>query len=235
MMKAYVTNLGKYVEGHLDGEYLKLPASTEDVQNLLKRIGVDGKRYEEIFITDYEISIDGLYDHLGEYESIDELNYLAALLDDMDKGEIEKFEATVAYGEYAGSVKDLINLTQNLDCFEFYPGVTTEEDLGYYLIDELDALEVPEHLASYFDYEAYGRDAVLNGGTLTDAEYIESNGGRFTEYYSDRDDIPDEYRIFAYPKPEKVSIIETLKTYQKMIDEKAPTVPHKPAAAHEDR
>ena len=33
-------------------------------------------------------------------------------------------------GEYTGSVKDLINLPQNLDCFEFYPGVKDEKELG---------------------------------------------------------------------------------------------------------
>ena len=38
---------------------------------------------------------------------------------------IKKFEAAVALGEYAGSVKDLINLTQNLDCYDFYPDVKT--------------------------------------------------------------------------------------------------------------
>jgi hypothetical protein len=56
---------------------LKLPADKEDVQALLSRIGVDGVLYEEFFITDYETDVVGLYDYLGEYESIDELNYLA--------------------------------------------------------------------------------------------------------------------------------------------------------------
>jgi len=38
MFEVFITNLGRYVEGHLDGEYLKLPATTEQVQALLKRI-----------------------------------------------------------------------------------------------------------------------------------------------------------------------------------------------------
>ena len=41
MIKAYITNLGKYVEGELCGEYLTLPAEKSDVQALLARIGVD--------------------------------------------------------------------------------------------------------------------------------------------------------------------------------------------------
>ena len=215
MLEAYVTNLGRYNEGYLDGEFLKLPAEKADVQALLQRIHVDGARYEEIFITDYETDIPGLYDMLGEYESIDELNYLAALLDDMEPWEFEKFAAAVELGEYTSSVKDLINLSQNLDCYELYPGIEDEEDLGRYYIEEMCALEVPEHLANYIDYEAYGRDMCLDdGGIFADAGYIVQNGSHFIEHYNGKD-IPDEYRIFAYPEP--TSVRDSLKQYQQMI------------------
>ena len=52
----------------------------------------------------------------------------------------DKFTAAVMLGEHAGSVKDLINLAQNLDCYWIYPTVRSEADYGYYLIDELDEL-----------------------------------------------------------------------------------------------
>ena len=45
LFEAYITNLGKYNEGELVGETLKFPTTTEEVQALLKRIGVDGVRY----------------------------------------------------------------------------------------------------------------------------------------------------------------------------------------------
>ena len=89
LFEAYITNLGKYNEGRLVGETLKFPATTEEVQALLKRIGVDGVRYEEIFITSFDGDVLGLYDHLGEYESIDELNHLAHLISELDSDEIE--------------------------------------------------------------------------------------------------------------------------------------------------
>lgn len=65
--EAYITNLGKYNEGALVGEYLKFPTTTEEVQALLKRIGIDGVRYEEIFITDYDGDMPELYANFGEY------------------------------------------------------------------------------------------------------------------------------------------------------------------------
>lgn len=110
MISAYIGNLGKYNEGILAVEPLRFPASTEEVQAVLSKIGVDGIRYEEVFIADYETNVAGLRNHLGEGESIDELNYLASLLDGLDNGQKAKYEAALSLGEYTGSVKDLINL-----------------------------------------------------------------------------------------------------------------------------
>lgn len=149
LFEAYITNLGKYNEGRLVGETLKFPATTEEVQALLKRIGVDGVRYEEIFITSFDGDVLGLYDHLGEYESIDELNHLAHVLSDLDQSDIEKFEAVIDSGEYTGSVHDLINLAQNLDCYDFYPGIDSEDALGRVYIEEMEMLDVPDNVLPY--------------------------------------------------------------------------------------
>ena len=213
-----MTNLGKYNEGILSGEFLKLPATKDEVKGLLTRIGVDGIQYEEVFITDYETDIDGLTAHLGEYESLDELSYLASLLSKLDKWDLEKFAAALEYGDYTGSVKDLINLTQNLDCYDHLSDISCDDDLGRYYAEEVGSIEIPEHLAPYFDYEAYGRDIALEtGGAFTDKGYIASNGEPFTEYYSDRDDLPEEGRVFCSPdSPEKMPVARQLEVYGRM-------------------
>ena len=64
VFEAYITNLGKYAEGQFVGETLKFPATTEEVQSLLKNIGVDGVRYEEFFITAFDGDVMGLYDYV---------------------------------------------------------------------------------------------------------------------------------------------------------------------------
>ena len=53
MMNIYLTNLGKYNEGELIGEWVQLPISNEDLQKVFERIGIN-EEYEEYFITDYE-------------------------------------------------------------------------------------------------------------------------------------------------------------------------------------
>ena len=218
MLEAFITNLGKYNEGELCGEWLKLPAAKADVQALFSRIGVDGVIYEEMFITDYDTDIDGLYSCLGENESLNELNYLASMLSDMEDWELEKFEAALKYGDYTGSVKDLINLAQNLDCYDYIPGIEDEEDLGRHYIEEIGSLEVPEYLENYFNYDAYGRDiSIDNGGLFTKDGYIESNHDTFIEYYGGRDDMPDEHKITAFPDPpDKMPIKAQLEMFSKM-------------------
>ena len=79
-----MTNLGKYNEGVLAYERVTFPTDAETVQAALKNIGIDGILYEEIFIANYESDIAGLREHLGEYESIDELNHLACVLSELD-------------------------------------------------------------------------------------------------------------------------------------------------------
>ena len=57
-------NLGKYNEGQLVYERVAFPTDTETVQAALKKIGIDGIRYEEIFIADYDGGIPQLYEYL---------------------------------------------------------------------------------------------------------------------------------------------------------------------------
>ena len=231
--EAYITNLGKYNEGALVGEYLKFSTTTEEVQALLKRIGIDGVRYEEIFITDYDGDMPELYANFGEYESIDELNYLASLLSEMDENDLEKFEAVLDTGEHSGSVKELINLTQNLDCFEFYSGITSEEELGRMYIQEFDAIPIPEHLIDYIDYEAYGRDVRINeGGSFSGNGYVFDNNSSFIEHYSGREDIPDEYRVFSMPE---LTIRERMAAYKEVSDKAAQHSRPVPEAGRDDR
>lgn len=234
ILEAYITNLGKYAEGQLVGDTLKFPTTTEEVQALLKRIGVDGVRYEEIFITSFDSDVLGLHEHLGEYENIDELNYLAALLSDMDQSDLEKFEAVIDAGEYTGSVKDLINLTQNLDCFEFYSGIPSEEDLGRMYILDFEAMTVPEHLIDYIDYEAYGRDVrITDGGHFAPGGYVADNHSSFVELYTGRDDIPDEHRVFSMPR---LSIREQIAAFKEVIDRSSLEGERKlPKPSREDR
>ncbi len=45
----------------------------------------------------------GIHDVLGEYESLDELNYLASSIEAMDKNDFERFEAAIGVSDHSKS------------------------------------------------------------------------------------------------------------------------------------
>ena len=202
---AFITNLGKYNEGELVGEWVKFPTTAEELKKVFDRIGIGqkgdfGQPYEEWFITDYDCYVGALYDKLGEYENLDELNYLASKLEEMGQGEYAQFQAAMEVGDHSGSLQEIINLTDNLDCYDLYPSIQDYDDLGRYYIEELDAMQVPEHLRNYIDYEAYGRDVALEeSGDFTDLGYVRDTGSSFHEYYDgEPGSIPEEYRVMTF-------------------------------------
>ena len=241
--EAFVTNLGKYNEGQLVGEWVKFPTTEEEMQKVFERIGIGstddfGQPYEEWFITDYECPVHGVYDMLGEYESLDKLNYLASRIDEMDKWEQEKFVAIMEAGcDEVSDIDDLINLTYNLDCYDFIPGIHDESDLGYYYVHDAGIYSEKElgPLANYIDYERFGRDIAMDeSGKFTDEGYIRNTGDGWNHYFDGtREDIPDEYRITGSGnEPEHDSTITVLavepgkEPYAKEIDSGLESLQH---------
>ena len=201
-------NHGRLEAGQTDGAWLPMPATTEQLHDAMRNTGVTAENPQDLFVGGFANTEQCPFDvplSVIQSGSIDELNYLGKLLEMQRDEDKAKFAAAVTLGEYAGNLKDLINLAQNLDCYWIYPTVQSEEDYGYYLIDELDELELPEEAKRYFMYEEYGRDAAINdGGRFTEQGYIYNNKNTFSEWYNGREsDIPKEYRIMSYPQPER--------------------------------
>ena len=201
--EAFITNLGKYNEGALVGEWVKFPTTAEELQKVFERIGIGSKDdfghpYEEWFITDYNCPDEAIGKVLGEYESLSELNYLAGQIMELRESE-EFWQAVLDLGENTGSVQELINLTENLDCFDYLPGVRSDYDLGYYWIEESGCYDTSNlgALAKYIDYESFGRDVRYEeGGVFGDNGYVRSNGSNFVEIYDGNiENVPEEYRI----------------------------------------
>ena len=195
IFEVYLINKARHTEQNPVAEWVQLPTDAENMKAAFARIGVDGIDPSEYEVAAYESPVDGLTDRFRPGESLDELNYLAALLAQRSQEEREKFAAAMIHGDHAASIADAINLTHNLDCYWLYPTVHNSEDYGHYVVDELDELELPEAAKKYFDYKAFGRDAVReDGGTFTDYGYIYNNKNDFAVWYTNHD-IPKEHRI----------------------------------------
>lgn len=167
-IRIFLTNLGKYNEGELVGEWVDLPV--DDFDEVLERIGIN-EQYEEYFITDYETNIPNLT--IGEYDSIDELNDMASQIDGLDEGQILIMSARLYNGE---SFEDAL---AGCDDGSIYYDCYSDQDLGYEIIDQIGGTEQldKDTLEMYFDYDGYGRDTRLNGS------FIEIEPGTLVELY----------------------------------------------------
>ena len=210
-ISAFITNLGKYNEGYLIGEWVDFPVTADEMKAVYSRIGIDGVNYEEVFITDYDTNINGLIHSLGEYESLDELNYLGARLQEMDPDELEIFQAATNGGINESGLSGYINLTYNTDKYVLISDVEDEYDLGHHMISDAHDLTTLGEISQYIDFEAYGRDFMINNtGALTDKGFIYQIGYT-SEEYNYKYGIPDKYRIFQ-PKS-----VEALKDEQRIL------------------
>ena len=205
-ISAFVTNLGKYNEGELIGEWVKLPVTKDGFNRTLERIGIGsmdefGQPYEEIFISDYDCSLPAISELLTEYESISRLNYLAACLEALNPYELEKYTSILESGcDSFKSLDELINLSFNLDCYDYRADIEDEYDLGYdhvigcglYSTDGLKGL-IP-----YIDFESIGNDIMTDdNGAFAENGYVRRNEDSWVKRFSgDLRDVPEEYRVY---------------------------------------
>ena len=126
-----------------------LPISIEE---LAERFGYEGQEIEVTFD-----SIEGLPDLDCERLNLDLANELAEKLENVDEDIVLSFIES-----NSSDPKDLLNAEFD-DCW-FYPDITTDRELGEYLVDDMGIELSREQLERYLDYEKYGRDVRLEEG-----------------------------------------------------------------------
>ena len=137
-----------------------LPISIEE---LAERFGYEGQEIEVTFD-----SIEGLPDLDCERLNLDLANELAENLEDVDEDIVLSFIES-----NSSDPKDLLNAEFD-DCW-FYPDITTDRELGEYLVDDMGVELSKEQLELYLDYEKYGRDVRLSeGGSFVNKGYFVS-------------------------------------------------------------
>ena len=160
-MSVYIANLGKYNEGELVGAWFRLPVDPEDVA---EKIGLSSK-YEEYAIHSYELPFD-----VREYESLDRLNYLCGLVEELEGTPLyDALPELLASGCFYG-LEDLVGQQDEIchwaDCYDM-------SDVARNLVEDGCFGEVSESLMGYLDYERLGQNLEI-GKT-----FIETKQGIF--------------------------------------------------------
>jgi len=163
-----------------------------------------------------------LYKHIPVDADKSELAYLADKISGLDEEQRSIFNAVTHIGWQCGSVAEIINLTETLDCFELHPA-HNEEMYGEFrlerdwdecesVINQLEKSENPAEraVAKYItllnravETEAYGCHAAKEAsGIFTPHGLLTTEGsGEPRDVYCGIEDLPAEYRT-SPPTPE---------------------------------
>ena len=80
LLEVYLINTARHTEETPVAEWVSLPTDAETMKAVFERLGVDGSDTEQYQVSAYQSSLDGWSEALQPGESLDDLNYLAALL-----------------------------------------------------------------------------------------------------------------------------------------------------------
>lgn len=164
-----------------DGEHvdIRFPCSEKVITDALKKIGVNDEKDTKQTVSEV-VDFECLSLLEGQEVDLDEINYLAKRLDSLTKPEVDKF-IVVAQMEGLDEVKDLINLTYNLNRYTLIQNIGDMTAIGrtHTLTREI---AIPADDSRDAEYAKIGK------------ELIESGKGKWTEkgllFFND--DIPEE-------------------------------------------
>lgn len=180
---------------------IDLPITKEDLKSAFEEIELNiTARPSEYYSQTANVEIYHIY-YAGRLftgdENIDELNYLAGMLSNLDKEEYDTFTAAVEADEHTKNIADLINLAANIDNYTFIPDIDSWEEYGRWKLRE-DGIDLDElgDLVDYINFDEYGEYRGRNeNAQLTDDGVLEKCGGFYERYNGDLNTIPDEYAI----------------------------------------
>ena len=154
--------------------WLYLPTDEEQLHRALLRSGIADPADFHFRLEDsvFPATVEAVL----ELESIYELNRLAQAVDRLSWDQRMKLEAVAAMAEPVNT-RQLRQLVENLDQFEFAPGVRSPEEYGRYLIRDSGYFAYDPNLEDFYDYEKYGlQQMAQETGCFTEQGYLSCPG-----------------------------------------------------------
>lgn len=168
-----------------DGIQLNLPAEPEDIRVAREWMYLHSGPAAQIRAAEVQSPLPKLTELLtgvsvGNDQALKEINFLGNALESFTDDELARFTAAIEASSVR-TIPDIINAIGNLERYANFPGVTTNRELGKYIVEHGMKL-FPESAVPYLDYERIG---------------IEYESGH-SMYYSPRgmvahDERPDRY------------------------------------------
>ena len=174
-------------------EWVQLPASRMKLERAMLRAGIPSCGEMQMLVSDsrFPDEVDCTLD--VEHGSLFELNRLCQICSNFKEQDFVKLGAVcqMAKPECAAN---LLQLAENLDQFDFAPGVHTPEEYGRYMIQKSGHFEYDENLDEFYNYGDYGVQRMLQeDGVFADRGYV-SYHGTLTLDELMRDDPAESYQ-----------------------------------------
>lgn len=163
-------------DNEADKTWLFLPMSTKQLEHAMMRAGLvsfDDMRLRFVESNMPE-SVDAAINF--EHEGILELNEMSKEIKALPDADKVKLDAVAMYvqPQYAFQMK---LLAENLDLFDFIPGVQNAEEYGRYMIQESGHFEYDPNLEAFYDYAGYAEQRMKEQcGEFTLNGYVSYHG-----------------------------------------------------------
>ncbi|HAX1015655.1 TPA: DUF4316 domain-containing protein, partial [Enterococcus faecium] len=134
---------------------------------------------------------------------VDELNFLAARLGQLDAAEIAELNAALQNprGGFE-NIGQIIDYTENVDYYVHLPDVRGDGQLGDYYLNRSGMVDMPEEWKAGIDTAQFGRHiAQQEQGVFTQYGYLVRSGDEWQRVHEGQP-VPEEYRVMHYPQPE---------------------------------
>ena len=155
--------------------YLYLPCPDKQIQRTLARAGIGPQGFQmKIILDELPTQVSAVVS--AARVGLDDLNKLCRAIEPLDTAQREKLEATVLLAQptYASEVRQL---AENLEQFDFVPGVKTPEEYGRYMIRESGHFQYDENLEGFYDFLGCGlRQTEKEQGQFNTLGYVSYHG-----------------------------------------------------------
>ena len=196
----------RFETGEPGGVWLSMPTTKEQLHEAMRTVGITADNPQDFFINGYS---DNENRHIAlPYDmvcaaDIDSLNFLAARIAQLDPAELPKLNAVLQQKQGFENIGQIIDFTYNVDYFVHIPGVNTSRDLGDYYLNKSGMVQMPEEWKNGVDLAAFGKNAAeQEQGSITPYGYLVKSGDEWERHFEGCE-LPEEYRIMSYPKPEQ--------------------------------
>ena len=150
------------------GQWLAFPATPEEISETLRYLRVSS--LNDCIIERSESIISHFDNQFAFCEDINKIRLLADRIKELEShGLLTTYKAVLEFTDCT-DIDHALDLTRNLDCYDFYPDLSSSEDYGRYSLKKTSGLELDDIAFKHLKFQDYGY-AMMEKDGVSSTEY----------------------------------------------------------------